>query len=602
MGTALDGLNKTCAAIRTHVTAAKRETAPVLDEHKALVEQKRQTDIKQNLLKAFNAHFVLTDTEHTALTSSAEPVDDAFYAALVRTKQIHNDCQVLLGSEDQTLGLELLEQSSGNLNAAFQKLSRWTQRELKVVDLENPQLSTAIRKAFRVLAERPALFESCLDFFAENRERTLSDAFYAALTGSVSNNTSTSVPSKAIELSAHEPLRYVSDMLAWLHAATVGEKEALQNLFVSDAEEISKNLRLGRESQPWLHVDDEPGAHEEIFDGKKALNDLVDRDLSGVLRQLRQRVEQTVRSHEDAVLAYQIANLASFYKSVFCGLLGQQSSVDAVLEPVSAMAIEQFRLITRDHITGLHGEIESVLPDMSPPKFLDEALDTLRKLMKSYDTSFAASVTNEERAEGFQVVLTEAFDPYLTGCENIGRRLGRPDNAIFALNCLEVARAAISGASYVVSRLNTVEENIGRARADLVENVRNWLIEESGLQEILEALRPYFESASPSSEDEIRKLSVLESEALSETAQNLDAFLPTSSEDARGYLRHLRDRGLARDICEEAADLFVEEFEALERLLAALDEATLAAAKEDEPELLRDIFPRTSEEIKILLS
>lgn len=574
----------------------------MLSEHKSLLDQRRKTDVQHDLLKAFNAHFVLSPTEAASLTSSAEPVDDSFYAALSRVKRIHTDCQTLLGSEDQTLGLELLDRSTQQLNAGFQKLSRWTQRELKTIDLENPQLSTAVRKSFRVLAERPGLFQDCLDFFGESRERTLSDAFFSALTGGDPATGNVNVPGKAIELNAHEPLRYVSDMLAWVHAATVGEKEALQNLFVSDAEEISRSLKMGRDSQPWLAEDG-----GTTFDGKRALSELVDRDLEGVVRQLRQRVEQTVRSHEDAVLAYQVANLSSFYRTIFRGLLGGESSVDLVLEPVAAMAMEQFRLITRDHITSLHGEAEAVPEDLSPPGFLEEALETLSKLTKSYDTSFAANVSLEERNAGFHPVLVESLDPYLAGCDNMGRRLESPDRAIFALNCLLTTRAAIRGPSYTADRVETIDEQVEQRKAELRGDVTRWLIRESGLKDAIAVLSKYTDATSSELED-ARKEDVLQHEALGELAGALDAFLPSSMEDARSHIGLLHDRGLARDLCEVAADRFVEAFEGIERVLQALDNATLAAQgghiseDEDGPLLLRDIFPRTSDEIKVLLS
>ena len=35
---------------------------------------------------------------------------------------------------------------------------------------------------------------------------------------------------RPIELHSHDPLRYVGDMLAWLHQATASEKEHLQTL------------------------------------------------------------------------------------------------------------------------------------------------------------------------------------------------------------------------------------------------------------------------------------------------------------------------------------------------------------------------------------
>ncbi|KAI7047260.1 oligomeric complex COG6, partial [Hortaea werneckii] len=216
----------------------------------------------------------VSDADLAILTSTAEPVDDAFFRVLTRVKKIHQDSQVLLGTENQRLGLEILEQSSRQLNAAFQKLYRWIQREFKTLDLENPQISTAIRRALRVLAERPSLFQNCLDFFAEARETTMSNNFYAALTGSPVDQDHP-VMGKAIELSAHDPLRYVSDMLAWAHAATVSEREALEVLFISEGDEIAKSIQAGIESEPWSRPDE--GEDAPVFDGRKALNELVER-------------------------------------------------------------------------------------------------------------------------------------------------------------------------------------------------------------------------------------------------------------------------------------------------------------------------------------
>ena len=95
--------------MRSHISAANRETGPTLEESSAMMTQRKQTETKQQLLHAFTSHFLLSDAEITALTSTAEPVTDAFFQALTRVKKIHDDSQVLLGSEDQHLGLEILE-------------------------------------------------------------------------------------------------------------------------------------------------------------------------------------------------------------------------------------------------------------------------------------------------------------------------------------------------------------------------------------------------------------------------------------------------------------------------------------------------------------
>ena len=239
IGTAIEKLNQSCAEMRKHIGAANRETGPMLDEAKTILSDKRQVETKQQLLDAFKAHFVVSDEDLSTLTSTAEAVNDDFFRILTRVKKIHQDSEVLLGSENQRLGLEILEQSSRQINAAFQKLYRWVQREFKSLDLENPQISTGIRRALRVLAERPSLFQNCLDFFAEARENILSNNFYAVLTGAPVDPDHP-VMGKAIELSAHDPLRYVSDMLAWAHSATVSEREALEVLFISEGDEIAK--------------------------------------------------------------------------------------------------------------------------------------------------------------------------------------------------------------------------------------------------------------------------------------------------------------------------------------------------------------------------
>jgi maltodextrin utilization protein YvdJ len=574
----------------------------MMEDSTAMMTQRQQTETKQQLLGAFTSHFLLSDTEITSLTSTAEPVTDAFFQALTRVKKIHDDSQLLLGTEDQQLGLEILEQSSKQLNAAFQKLFRWTQRELRELDLENPQLSTSVRRALRVLAERPALFQSCLDFFAENREQVLSDAFYAALTGGSAQRGP--ALGKAIELSAHDPLRYVSDMLAWAHAATVGEREALQILFISDADEISKNIKAGREREPWLQITDGADGEEiAAFDGKKALNDLVDRDLSGVLRQLRQRVEQTVQSHEDATLAYQISNLIRFYCSIFVPCLGSESTIVQTLQPIIQKAFEQFRTLMRDHIANIHSDVAVTPLDLSPPDFLLEALHTLKGLMKSYDTSLAGASPGEDRT-GFQAVLEEALDPYLAGCDSIAKGMGAPQSQIFAINCLLATTETLKGRSFTEDKISEIEETVQERVERLVETVITWFESESGLKRLFDSLDEYKNTKLDQGISGIRKLREMQPDRLADMAQKLDAFLPGAMEDARAFIGKLAEKRMVRKVCEDASNVFVGKFESAERIMIGLDDMTLAEQGEEVEEgmLIRDMFPRTSDEIKVLLS
>ena len=61
---------------------------------------------------------------------------------------------------------------------------------------------------------------------SETRQATLLSSFITALT----RGGPSGYP-RPIELHAHDPLRYVGDMLAWVHQAIAAEREFLESIF-----------------------------------------------------------------------------------------------------------------------------------------------------------------------------------------------------------------------------------------------------------------------------------------------------------------------------------------------------------------------------------
>lgn len=627
VGNAVANLERTCSEIRKHVSAAKLATAPMLSESDALLAQKEQLETKQALLNAFNIHFLLSDSELLTLTSGAEPVTDEFFQVLVKAKRIHRDCQVLLGSESQHLGVEIIDQRTKELNVAFQKLYRWVQREFKSLDLENPHMSSSIRRALRVLAERPTLFQSCLDTFAESREHTLSEAFYSALTGSVLTAPSQDVDfRKPIEFSAHEPLRYVGDMLAWVHSAAVSEREALEGLFISEGSEISKSIQAGLESEPWSRQggksadssdDEEEEAVPEVFDGRKALEQLVDRSLAGVAQLLRQRIEQVIHTHDEPVLAYRISNLIAYYRGVFARMVARSAGFTEALHSMHNIALDHFRTTMRYQISAAQSETLVAPEDLSPPEFLIESLGELATLLKSYDTSRASASTDESALD---IVLTEALDPFLVSCDSLSRSLPAPKDNIFAVNCLLATKTALSAFPFVNAKQTDLDDTTEEHALSLVNYLHGFFIHHSGLRPLLAALAQLHEMPENVEVDVATTLPTLsafsESNIIS-ASEKLDDFLPSALMDAAEEVKQLASIGLARELTNEAADRFCQDFEGLEEWIIRADEATRGNedAKEDGsstevvqegertgPLKLRDMFPRTSGEMRILLS
>ena len=586
--------------MRQHVTAARHDNAPVLEEASTLLVQKQEIETKKQLLDTFNKHFIISEEDLLVLTGANEAVNDAFFAILNKVKHIYVDCQVLLGTENQRLGLELMDQSSRNLNIGYQKLYRWIQKEFKTLNLESPHISSIIRRALRALAERPTLFQSCLDFFAEAREHVLTDAFYSALTGSSSENDQNPM-TKPIEFYAHDPLRYVGDMLAWTHSATVSEREALESLFISDGDEISKSFQAGRQAEPWSAGDD-----EENFDGRKALGELVNRNVAGIARALRQRIEQVLQNHEDAVLLYKIANLVIFYRVTFIKLLGSGSSLLETLSSLVQSALRQFRTVVSDSVSAVEADIAAPNPDLQIPDFLDENLTQFATLLKTYDSSLTPA---SSRIADFEPVTSQALDPFLSICEKMSREINEPSASIFMVNCLLAAKAALSNYDFVQGRVSGLNEQLATLTASLTEYQHTFFLHTSGLHPLLAALAPTEETTE--SLLKVPTLPPFQRQPLTDASQTLDDFLPSALMDAMENLKRLVNTKLAQGITADAAERFCEDFEFVEGRLAAVDDLKENAVPEvreenekEEQELvpLRSLFPRTSGEIRVLLS
>lgn len=635
--------------MRKHINLAKQDTTPVLEEAATLLAQKKDTETKQQLLDAFSKHFLVPDEELMVLRSSEEPINDRFFDILARVKQVHNDCEHLLGGENQRLGLEVMELSSRHLNTAYQKLYRWIQKEFQSLNLEDPRITSTIRRALRVLAERPSLFHSCLDFFAEARDYVLSDAFHYALTDAMSGAAGAGDRSvKPIEFSAHDPLRYIGDMLAWVHSTTVSEREALEALFVADGEELARGIQAGLSSEPWARMDEE----EEVttFDGHKALSDLVNRDLTGVSRSLRQRVELVIQGHDDPVTCYKVVNLLSFYRTTFAKLIGTKSNLVELMQRLEKFTLNHFETLMRDQVNTTSNDHLALIPppDLSPPEFLLDALDGLVSLMKTHEGSVGPDEksTDSDTENGFTPVLRAAFDPFLTLARSSSDELTDPTaQTIYRTNLLLAARASISPFEFAsATHLAPLSSALSTLRTNLLDVQHQFLLENSGLQVLLDALEPFSKASRDSEVDteasqkpdqhkpqlaDLANLPAFQPDSLITSSQQLDDFLPSALMDAADHLKRVQSASLIQSVTEDAVEAFCRDFEFVEGMIIAADEArgltqaTLGTgssvisgrsgrstrqtdAGEDEGQeeqwSLRSLFPRTTGEIRVLLS
>lgn len=556
VGVALQNLSRTTAALRQHVHAASSTTAAILADADEILSAQHTVANQSRLLAAVTQHFLLTDAETAHLTSPTSPLDDTFFHLLSRAQRLHHETHHLLSAHPSSprLGQDVLAQTSRTLDAAYQRLSR--------VLLRNPVAER--QRGWGVLRRhRPQLWRTCVEAWAERRAEVLEGEFYAALTGTGGG--------EAIEVHAHDPLRYVGDMLAWVHGVGVSERESVDGLFGkqnehgggADDSDDHDHIQPPTTSTATVSTSNDDQEEEKEEEVSTLLNPphILARVLAGVFRLLRPRFENTLHAHsDDAALAYQLAHLAAFYTSIFSRLLCLSPREPSPFAPLEEAAMRSLRSTLRDRAVGLHVEVSAAIAaansgkgeaaDLGPPGFLTEALAVLEKLMRSY--SLSTSPQEGDRVQGFAPVLHDALDPFLSACEDaVVPRLAAPfAQGIFALNCLDAVVSVLSphiaggrGDGFIpAERLESLRTQMERWDEMLVEGVYERYVLDSGLQAFLHGDK--------------------ETELLSE---KFDAWLPTAAEEARGVLlRGLRDLRAKTRVVERAGERFGDKVESLE--------------------------------------
>lgn len=640
----------------------------MLEEASTLLAQKQETEMKQQLLNSFCTHFLVSDEDLTMLTSSAEPVNERFFEVLARVKQIHKDCELLLGYENQRLGLELMEQTTRNLDAGYKKLYNWTQREFKGLDLEDPHISGSIRRSLRALSERPALFQNCLDSFAEARQSTVSESFQRALTDSAVG------AARAIDFSTHDPLRYMGDMLAWVHSATVSEMEALEGLFISDADEIARGLHSGKNADPWARIaandrEDEADNDEDItFDGHAALNSLISRNMASVVHTLTQRVSVTIRNLSDPVEIYKAYNLLSFYHDMFSKLIRPTSktatnvdySNNSLLSTLTSLQSSTFKHFETTVLETLHSSInDTPTADLTPPSALPETLAQFTQIAQTRGP-------NLDLAE-FTKLYSTLLAPVLNSCAELADLAAEAADAtaatrtIYKLNYMSLVRNTLetlvngtsTGIRTAATKIPAAHQPLQSAHAEifalqesLTERLSETFLKTSGWNELRDLLHQDLPStSSPATArkkfllaplraltDGNRTNSEPAESKLDSLAHQLDGFLASALMDAQDDLAKLVDKSAAKKVLTEAVQVFVSLFKQAVDVLEETDERVEREKlskgmkvnggkesqdgddeddedEEDEDEdenedvpTLREVYPRTVEEVQALLS
>ena len=575
LGDTIEQLNNAYSGMDSYITQAHRATSQILNESTDLKAQDEKIIGKQVLLDAFQNTFIVSPLEVEVLTKTstnnmtlASFDETEFFKALGRIKKIYENCQTLLVTDSRQTGEEIMTTMSEYLDQAYNKLFFLVQYQFKLLSGQYVQIGNKLRRLLVNLAERPTLFEYAMNGLSETRQKNLTSEFLKALTMETAD-------SKPLDFYAYDPLRYVGDIMAWIHSATVNERENLDGLFETDT--MSSGLKQGLVSEPWME--------NKLIDVKAVVDTQVDKITSSLANPLKIRVEQVLQTETRLTTIYQLSNVLNFYYSMFQKHFPTSAMLMVVIEKLQEAAMRQFDRCLEQKINTVknHQLTQSKNgSDLQPPDFMFEALSDLKAILTSYESSISYSQNTEDTK--LKTIVENLIEPYLECCNRIaGDMTNLMDSEIFQINCLDSVKMALSLFTFVVDyKIGQLDSRINEITDILVNRQLQAFMNQSGIRQFKEK----------SNDDNNNNHIDSNRQAVIELSHHLDYFLPAATMESNLELQKLSSPRLAATITLRASQTFAKEFEKIQIQISqhySVDE-------------LLQVFPRSLQEVEVLLA
>ncbi|KAJ7341519.1 hypothetical protein JRQ81_005712 [Phrynocephalus forsythii] len=536
-------MSNCCQDMTNHLKATKEQTQDLIVKTTKLQAENQRLELKAQIADAFIAQFQLSPEEMNVLRSARDgPVTEAFFKVLGRVKQIHSDVKILLRTNQQRSGLEIMEQMALLQETSYEQLYRWAQGECRALTQESCDISPVLAQAMEALQDRPVLYKYTLDEFATARRSAVVRGFIDALTRGGPGGTP-----RPIEMHSHDPLRYVGDMLAWLHQATASEKEHLEALL--------------------KHITTE-GVEEN-------LQEVVGHITEGVCRPLKVRIEQVIMAEPGAVLLYKISNLLKFYHHTINNIVGNSTAM--LLTTIEEMHVLSKKIFFNSlslHASKLLDKVELPPADLGPSSALNQTLALLREVLTSHDSCVIPLDTRQ--ADFAQMCTVSASN------------LGSADMATFLVNSLHMMKTTLALFEFTDKRLEMLQYQIEAHLDTLINEQASYVLTRVGLSYIYNVVQQHKEEQGP-----LANVPSMDSMSLKAAMVQFDRYLSAPDGLLMPQINFLLSTAVKQQIIKQSTELVCRAYS--EVYAAVMNPAN----GYKEPETL---LPRSPHQVQALLS
>ncbi|KAG7663935.1 COG6 [[Candida] subhashii] len=416
---------------------------------KHLIDEQKLIGLKKSLLISFKDKFTLNEYEEFILTSG--DLNEEFFTVLSKAETINENCSILLSIDNPQLGLKIINKSNHIINKARDRIVTYTNKTLSnLYSLNQKSRLVILHQCFRYLKTQFNYFSSIVTIFSETRSKSLVDEFYKQIQCDIDSNPSKSDLSRPIFLSAHDPVRFVGDLLAYVHSIAVNESETMNSIFLLDEIEDQKE-------------------REEF---KSIIQDVLDKILKSLSRPVKSKVESIISSETKLSIIFQIFNLVELYSFMFDKQLKDAGNfVDTVKNLVKTCQDRIFMIITNRLATirtSNSAQLELNL-DLQPPEWIIEFYGDILPIVDQMTTETILNLPDEESSKFLKLIVNEPIEVFYQHVKDNKLFSNKLDLLIIKQNFLDLILTKIIPINLLSNKVLEINDMIDGLTQELIE-------------------------------------------------------------------------------------------------------------------------------------
>lgn len=524
LGERVASLDQQVAETNDMIAKDHQLTTSISDEVNELTQSKLAVNLKKSLLVSFREQFTLNEYDDFVLHSN-DIVPD-FFAALLKAEAINERCLILLALDNPELGHKVMAKNNELITRAIDKILTFCNRSLSnFYLLNNRARAEQLHLCLRYLLGKPDHLNKVIDSFVSSRSNALVEEFNLQASGHGVDDYSHSISdSRPVFYSSHDPVRFIADLLAFVHSLVVNESETVENLFGNGLEFSA------------------------------TANDMVVRILTSLASPIRSQIDQLISVQSKLSTLNLIFGHLDLYTLMFQKLPNASGVTDAINETIKLTQDRIFTVLTNRLATVRNSNLAQIdlSADLQPPEWIIDFYGDLLPVLDSVTTETVFNMPEENNKKFLHLIVDEPISIFNEHLSLVSKTFGKRDTFIFQLNFLDLVLTKIMPLSILSDKVLAINHSVNDYSTELKEVQLQTLLENCELTDFYNVVNMICpidaEMLDPSIYQAITENKLFTKENLIATNETIQLALPSALMDIQLALMKLNSPIIVSDI------------------------------------------------------